>query len=138
GAAASAPKPPCSISTTTTTRGCPYGAQVAYHEWSLPVGVCAVPVLPATGIGKELKTEAEVPTCAASYRPCLIAHTSFSCTRARGRERSVRSTRPDDVTIARPTCGRTIVPPFASAEYATASCSGVTARYPCPIDTLTE
>ena len=69
GAAASEPKPPCSIIATTTYFGCANGAHDAYHESSSQVRqVCAVPVLPATGIGKFANTYAEVPdgSCAAS------------------------------------------------------------------------
>src|SRR5213078_352973 len=81
GAAASAPKPPCAISTTTTTFGWFAGAQDAYHEWSLRPGPdSAVPVLPATGIGKLANSDADVPPgeCAAMYSPSRIAHASFS------------------------------------------------------------
>src|ERR1700758_5638825 len=79
GAAASAPKPPCSIMQTTTTSGWPAGAHDAYHEWSSqPWHDSAVPVLPATGTGYVEKIAADVPTCAASYSPSRIASTSVS------------------------------------------------------------
>src|SRR5437868_3301577 len=120
GAAASAPKPPCSIIATTTSFGWSYGAHEAYQEWSAElaaVAASAVPVLPATLIGKPEKTENEVPLglFAASKSPCLIAHVygeSFS--RRTGLKWRTRRT-PFRIT-ASPRCGRTTVPPLTIAE----------------------
>src|SRR5919202_7115363 len=113
GAAASTPKPPCSIRTTTTTFGLYAGAHDAYQEWSLPVGVSAVPVLPATGIGKFPKIADDVPVgeCAAEYRPARIAHRFLSLRRARGLNRSFFTSSLCGPSPARATCGRTPVPP---------------------------
>ncbi len=62
GAAESAPKPPRSIVTATTILGSSAGATATYQAWSgsgKPPSVkprSAVPVLPATSIGKFPKT----------------------------------------------------------------------------------
>ncbi len=75
GAAVSAPKPPASSVTATTYFGFGYGASATYQDWSgLPV-CSAVPVLPATGIGKPSNTGVEVPpgAFAAPKRPSRIA-----------------------------------------------------------------
>src|SRR3989440_2927723 len=120
GPAACAPKPPCATSTTTTTFGLLAGAHDAYQEWSLlPIPDSAVPVLPATGTGKFAKSEADVPPgeCAAMKRPCLIAQMSFSFTLRTGLNVRVCTDSPRRIACA--TCGRTTVPPFTSAEYAT-------------------
>ena len=72
---------------------------------------------------------------AASYRPCLIAHVygeSFSF--RTGLKWSLCLT-PSRIT-ASPTCGRTTLPPLMSAEYATASWSGLTCSAPWPIARL--
>ena len=50
--------------------------------------------------------------------------------------RSCLTTFPPGVRTSRPTCGTHTVPPFAIAEYASASCSGVTSVSPWPIDML--
>src|SRR5919201_2697994 len=110
--------------TTTTILGFHAGAQEAYQEWSLPGGASAVPVLPATGTGKVPKTAAEVPEWAPAKRPSRIALMSKRCAWRTGRERIDRTICPLELRTALPTCGRTTVPPFASAEYATAIWSG--------------
>src|ERR1700733_389158 len=75
GAALSAPKPPSSILTAVTIFGWGYGASPMYQDWFAWPDRSAVPVLPATSIGKLAKLEYEVPPglCAASCRPSRIA-----------------------------------------------------------------
>src|SRR3954452_17271179 len=76
GAAVSAPNPPDSKVATTTYLGFGYGARPTYQDWSArPAPFWAVPVLPATGIGKPLNTGNEVPPGepAATRRPWRIA-----------------------------------------------------------------
>src|SRR5947209_1479031 len=119
---------------TTTTSGWPAGAHDAYHEWSPPGGASAVPVLPATGTGYVEKTAADVPTCAASYRPWRIASTSASFSFRWGLKCSGFAI--DPCTTACATCGVTTVPPFAIVAYATASCNGLTWSAPWPIARL--
>src|SRR5438477_11896333 len=122
GAAASAPKPPCSIMQTTTSSGWPAGAQDAYHEWSSPGGASAVPVLPATGTGYVEKIAAEVPTCAASYSPWRIAFTSVNFSLRWGLKWKGLVTRP--CTTAAAACGGTTVPPCGIVGLGTAIGSG--------------
>src|SRR2546423_6301971 len=124
--------------TTTTSFGLYAGAQDAYQEWSLPGGASAVPVLPATGIGKFPNTAADVPECAPAYSPARIVPTSVRLRRRRGGKERVLTICPLGSSTARPTCGLTTVPPLASVEYAVASCSGVIASCPCPTARLTE
>src|SRR6185437_15113543 len=102
------------------------------------VGASAVPVLPATLIGNPLNTANEVPlgSFAASYRPCLIADVYGERCSLRTGLKGRRWRTPFRIT-ASPTCGRTTVPPLTSAEYATASCSGLTCSAPWPIARLT-
>ena len=52
GAADSTPNPPRSTVTVTTICGSLYGAITPYQDWSCCPLRCAVPVLPATGMGK--------------------------------------------------------------------------------------
>ena len=119
GAADSAPKPPSSIVTKVTIRGFGYGARTPYQDWSACGGRWAVPVLPATGIGKLPKTSNEVPPpfCAASCSPSRIAarYSGSIWTWRRGSGSNSFSTRPAASSTSMPTCGVTTVPPLASA-----------------------
>src|SRR4051812_40873511 len=74
GAAVSTPNPPRSIVTATTICGFFAGAMTMYQDWSGWLGRWAVPVLPATWIGKFPKTGYEVPpgSVAARVRPVMI------------------------------------------------------------------
>src|ERR1019366_7103705 len=153
GTATSGPEPPCSTRTVTAISGLCAGAKLENHAWfcerNQPIlasssffttyPVCAVPVFPATSsVGSRAGYAVPLGSLTTSKRASVmrrrLSGATGTCRRMRGG--NSWTTAPSLVSTARTTCGWKSVPPFASAAYALASCSGVTVTSPSPMAML--
>ena len=103
----------------------------------------AVPVLPPTrtlSSGKPLTnaTAPDAPLAGVNASDDLMSSRTCWLTGTLPRDLALisRTTLPSGSTMARPSRGSHSVPPLTSAEYATASCSGLTVVSPCPMARL--